>query len=218
MTTILLADDHQVMREGLRALLEAEPDFQVIGEAGDGLETVRLVESLHPDVLVVDMIMPGMNGVEVTKRLRQSSPATAVVVLSMYGVESYVHKAMRAGAKAYVLKEASASELVHAIREAVAGRRYLSRTLSEQAIDTYVKETLSTALDPLLALTTREREVLQMVAKGDTSKQIAASLGVSPRTIEFHRASIMRKLKLRNQQELLRYCLRAGILAADNPL
>lgn len=212
MTTIVLADDHHVMRQGLRSLLEAEPDFQVTGEAGDGEEAVHVVESLRPDILVLDMVMPGLNGIEVTQRLRQTAPKTAVVVLSMFGTEGYVHKAIRAGAKAYVLKQASADELVYAIREVVNGQRYLSRALSERAIDAYVQETLSSDLDPALVLTAREREVLLRVADGGTSKQIAAELNISPRTVEFHRANIMRKLDFKNHQDLLRYCLRTGIL------
>jgi two-component system response regulator NreC len=210
MITIVLADDHNVMRQGLRSLLEAEPDFQVIGEAGNGNEAIRLVENLHPDVLVLDMVMPDMNGVEVIQQLKHTM--TSVVILSMFGTEGYVHKAMRSGAKAYVLKQATANELVHAIREVVEGRRYLSRALSERAIDAYVKETLDGNLDPFLALTSREREVLQRIASGCTSKILAKELNVSPRTIEFHRANIMRKLELHSQQELLRYCLRTGIL------
>jgi len=210
MTTIILADDHVVMRQGLRSLLEAESDFQVIGEAGDGNEAIRLAEEIHPDVMVLDMVMPGLNGVEVLQKLKE--PRTAVIILSMFETEGYVHKAMRAGAKAYVLKQATANELVHAIREVVAGRRYLSRALSERAIDAYVKETMNGNLDPFLALTGREREVLQKIAGGGTSKQLGRELNVSSRTIEFHRANIMRKLGLHSQQELLRYCLRTGIL------
>src|SRR3990170_613202 len=210
MITIVLADDHNVMRQGLRSLLEAEPDFRVIGEAGNGNEAIRLVEELHPEVLVLDMVMPGMNGVEVIQNLKQ--PAPSVIVLSMFAAEGYVHKAMRAGAKAYVLKQATANELVHAIREVVGGRRYLSRALSERAIDAYVKETMDGNLDPFLALTGREREVLQGIASGGTSKQLAAELNVSPRTIEFHRANIMRKLAFHSQQELILYCVRTGIL------
>ena len=210
MTSIVLADDHTVMRQGLRSLLEEQPDFQVVGEVGNGSEAVRLVEKLHPDVLVLDMVMPGMNGIEVIQQLKL--PAPFVIILSMFETEGYVHKAMRAGAKAYVLKQASANELVHAIREVVAGGRYLSRALSEHAIDAYVKETLNGNLDPFLALTSREREVLQKIAGGGTNKQLALELSVSPRTIEFHRGNVMRKLGLHNQQELLRYCLRTGIL------
>ena len=210
MTTIILADDHVVMRQGLRSLLEAESDFQVIGEAGDGNEAIRLAEEIHPDVMVLDMVMPGLNGVEVLQKLKE--PRTAVIILSMFETEGYVHKAMRAGAKAYVLKQATANELVHAIREVVAGRRYLSRALSERAIDAYVKETMNGNLDPFLALTGREREVLQKIAGGGTSKQLGRELNISSRTIEFHRANIMRKLGLHSQQELLRYCLRTGIL------
>jgi two-component system, NarL family, response regulator NreC len=137
------------------------------------------------------------------------------VILSMYDAEGYVHKALRAGAKAYVLKQATANELVHAIREAIAGRRYLSSSLSEHAIDAYVKEKISGDLEPLLVLTNREREVLRMVAEGGTSKQIASKLSVSSRTVEFHRHNIMRKLEIHSHQELLRYCLRTGILPGN---
>ena len=214
MNTIFLADDHHVMRQGLRSLLETEPDFQVIGEAGDGEETLRLAESLCPDVLVLDMVMPGMSGVEITQRLRQTVPTTAVVILSMFSTEGYVHKALHAGAKAYVLKQATAHELVYAIREAIAGRRYLSRSLSEHAIDVYIKEKMSGDLDPSLALTNREQEVLRMVAEGGTSKQIASKLSISSRTVEFHRHNIMRKLNIHSHHELLRYCLHTGILSA----
>ena len=212
MITIILADDHNVMRQGLRSLLEAEPDFRVIGEADGGEEAVRQVENLHPNVLVLDMIMPDMSGVEVIQQLKHTT--TLVIILSMFGTEGYVHKAMRSGARAYVLKQATANELVHAIREVVEGRRYLSRALSERAIDAYITETLNGNLDPFLALTNREREVLQKIAGGGTSKQLAKELNVSPRTVEFHRANIMRKLELHSQQDLLRYCLRTGILQA----
>jgi len=217
MITIVLADDHRVMRQGLRALLDEQADFRVVGEASDGKQALRLVESLRPDVLVADMVMPGINGVELTEQVKWSAPGTAIVILSMYGTEGYVHKAMRAGAKAYVLKDASGSELAEAIRKAVSGERYLSRKLSEHAIDTYIRDMMPEPhdLDTSLVLTGREHEILRKIARGDKNKEIAADLSISPRTVEFHRANIMRKLGLGSQQELFRYCVRAGILKAE---
>jgi DNA-binding NarL/FixJ family response regulator len=205
------------MRQGLRALLDEQADFKVVGEAGDGKQALRLVQNLRPDVLVADMVMPGINGVELTRQVKWSTPETTIVILSMYGTEGYVHKAMRAGAKAYVLKDASGSELAEAIRKAVSGERYLSRKLSEHAIDTYIRDMMpeSHDLDTSMVLTGREHEVLQRIARGDKNREIAADLSISPRTVEFHRANIMRKLGLASQQELFRYCVRAGILKAE---
>ncbi|MDP3879412.1 MAG: response regulator transcription factor [Dehalococcoidales bacterium] len=214
MITIVLTDDHKVMRQGLSALLREQPDFQVVGEASNAKEALRLIESLRPNVLVSDMVMVGMNGLELTSQVKRVAPETIVVILSMYGTAGYVHKAMRSGAKAYVLKDASADELVTAIRQAVSGQRYLSRTLSEQAIDSYIKEITPVPhqVGASLILTAREHEVLQMIARGDKNKEIAVDLGISPRTVEFHRSNIMRKLGVQTQQDLFLYCANAGIL------
>lgn len=210
MTTIVLADDHQVMRQGLRALLEAIPDFKVIGDAGDGEAAVKLVERLHPDVLVLDMVMPGINGIEVARRVRINAPACAVIILSMYGAEGYVREAIQAGAKGYILKKDSAEELAIAIREVIAGRHYISQSLTKRAVDSYVGINRQ-PVDAYQTLTTREREVLQLLAAGSTSAEIAARLFISRRTVEFHRANIMQKLGVHNQPELTRYCIEAGI-------
>lgn len=214
-TSILLADDHPVVRHGLRALLEAERDFRIVGEADDGLETVRMVESLQPDVLVLDLMMPSLNGLEVTRQVCQRVPQTQVIILSMHADEAYVLEALRNGAVGYVLKDASAGELVRAVREVIAGRRYLSPPLSERAIEAYVQKASEGALDPYETLTTREREVLHLVAEGYTSAEIAARLSISPRTVEVHRANVMRKLGLRSQTDLIRYALRRGILPLE---
>jgi DNA-binding NarL/FixJ family response regulator len=214
-TTIMLADDHHVVRQGLRSLLEAEPDFSVVGETGDGLEAAQLVERLQPDVLVLDLMMPGLNGLEVTRQVSQRSPRTRVVILSMHPNEAYVLEALRAGAAAYVLKESTSAELVRAVREAVAGRRYLSPPLSERAIEAYVQKAESAALDPYETLTTREREVLHLVAEGHTNAEIAERLFISRRTVETHRANMMRKLGLRTQTDLISYALRRGILPME---
>ena len=208
MITIVVADDHKIMRQGLIALLKEQPDFQIVGETSSGKEALRLVKILKPNVLVSDIVMEGMNGLELTAQVKKAAPETTIVVLSMYGTEGYVHKAMRSGAKAYVLKDASSEELVTAIRQALSGQRYLSRTLSERAIDTYIKETapFSSNLDASLNLTVRERQVLHSISLGNKNKKIADELGISPRTVEFHRSNIMRKLGVKTQQELFRYC------------
>jgi two-component system, NarL family, response regulator NreC len=212
-TTIVLADDHHVVRHGLRALLEREQDFSIVGEAADGREVIEVVLRLRPDVLILDLVMPKLQGLEVTQLLTTQTPATRIIVLSMHASEGYVLEALRKGAVAYVLKEATSTELVTAVREVVSGRRYLSPPLSERAISAYVQKTATNALDVYETLTAREREVLRLAAEGYTSTRIAAALSISPRTAETHRANLMRKLALRTQADLIRYALRR-----DTPL
>jgi DNA-binding NarL/FixJ family response regulator len=214
-TTIVLADDHSIVRQGLRALLEAEPDFAIVGEAADGLQVADLVERLKADVLVLDLMLPGLNGLEVTRQVHQQSPQIRIVILSMYANEAYVLEALRNGAAAYVLKEASAADLVHAIREVMAGRRYLSPPLSENAIELYTQKAKAAPRDPYEAVTTREREVLQLAAEGQSNPEIADRLGISVRTVETHRANLMHKLDLRSQTDLVRYALKRGILPPE---
>jgi len=215
MTTIVLADDHQIVRQGLRALLEAEPGFRVIGEAGNGLEAVRLVERLEPNVLVLDLMMPGLNGLEVGRQINKRLPQTRIVILSMHDNEAYVLRALRNGATAYVLKDSSATDLGQAVREAAAGRRYLSPPLSDRAIEVYKEKAKAAALDKYETLTTREREVIQLTAEGHTNAEIATQLNISPRTAETHRANLMHKLGLSSQTDLIRYALRRGIIPLD---
>ena len=211
-TAIVLADDHHVVRQGLRGLLEAEPDFSIAGEAADGLQAVDLVDRVKPDVLVIDLMMPGLSGLDVTRQVRQRSPRTHIVILSMHSNEAYVLEALRNGAAAYVLKDSTAADLVHAVREVVAGRRYLSPPLSERAIETYAEKAKSTSLDAYETLTTREREVLHLAAEGYTNTAIGDRLSISPRTVETHRANLMRKLGLDTQTDLIRYALHRGII------
>jgi len=214
-TRIILADDHDVVRRGLQALLESEPDFHIVGEAKDGLEAAELVERLRPDVLVLDVVMPGLSGLEVIRRACRTSPHTRVVVLSMYDTQAYVLEALRAGAGAYVLKRSTSEELIRAIREVVNGQFYVSYPLSRRAIEAYAKRAEDIFLDSYESLTNREREVLQLVAEGCSSSEIAGRLFISPRTVEGHRASIMRKLGLHSKTDLIRYALRRGILPLD---
>jgi len=215
LTTIVLADDHHVVRQGLRSVLEAEPEFSVVAEASDGLDAVRRVEDLRPDVLIVDLMMPGLGGLEVTRQVRKCSPQTHVVVLSMHGSEAYVLEALRNGAAAYVLKNASTADLVQAVYEVTSGRRYLSPPLSERGIEAYVERGRTGPADPYELLTTREREVLHLAAEGNSHAGIAARLGISPRTAEVHRANLMRKLNLHSQTELIRFALQRGIVQLE---
>jgi two-component system response regulator NreC len=214
-TSIVLADDHQVVRHGLRVLLEADPEFSIVGEASDGLEAADMLERLHPDVIVLDLMMPGINGLEVARQASQRSPNTNVVILSMYTNEAYVVEALRAGAKAYVLKSATSDELIRAIRQVVTGGRYLSPPLSERAIEAYSRKAEGSAMDPYEMLTTREREILQLAAEGCTNSEIATRLSISPRTAETHRTNLMRKLGLHSQTDLIRFAIRRGILPLD---
>jgi DNA-binding NarL/FixJ family response regulator len=211
-TNIVLADDHAVLRQGLRALLEAEPEFRVIGEAGDGLEAVQQVERLQPDVLVVDLMMPGLNGLEVARQVSQYMPSTRVVILSMYANESYVQEALYAGVRAYVLKESTFAELAGAVREAAAGRYYLSPPLSQRAVEAYIQKAQEETQDLYEMLSTREREVLHLAAEGLTNAEIAARLFLSPRTVEMHRSRLMHKLGFRTHTDLIRYALQRGII------
>ena len=215
-TTVVLADDHHLVRQGLRVLLEAEGDFGVIGEEADGLKVVGLVERLRPNVLVLDVQMPGLNGLEITRQIVQRGLRTRVVILSMHANETYVLEALRQGAAGYVLKDATPAEVVEAVREVGAGRRYLSRALSEHAIEAYTQKAQAGASDPYESLTTREREVLQVIAESSSVSEVAARLGISPRTVETHRENLMRKLGLQSQTDLIRYALRRGILPLED--
>jgi two-component system, NarL family, response regulator NreC len=208
--SIVLADDHEVVRKGLRALLEVEAGFKVAGEASDGLEVADLVDRLRPDVLVVDLMMPGLGGLDVIRQVRKRRPKTRMVVLSMHSSEPFVIEALRSGALGYVLKDATTADLVRAIREAVLGRHYLSPPLSDRAVDLYSKKARAT--DPFDELTPRERQILQASAEGHTSREIAERLGISVRTAETHRSNLRRKLGLRTHAELVRYAMGRGML------
>jgi two-component system, NarL family, response regulator NreC len=215
MPTIVLADDHHIVRQGLRALLESEPDFRLVGETGDGLEAVRLVEKLQPQVLITDVMMPGLNGLEVTRQVHKVAPQTRVIILSMHANDAYVVEALKNGAVGYVLKDSQSADLVQAVKEVAAGRRYLSPPLSERGIELYIKKVDHAPEDPYESLTNREREVLHMAAEGHTSAEMAERLFISPRTAEGHRGNVLRKLGLQNHTDLVRFALKRGILPLD---
>jgi two-component system, NarL family, response regulator NreC len=209
--TIVLADDHNIVRQGFRVLLENQEGLSVLAEASDGLEAVRVTCDLKPDILVVDLMMPCLNGLEVTRRIGRMSPTTRVIVLSMYMDEPYVIEALRSGAWGYVLKESNISDLVKAIREVASGRHYLGSPLSELAITAYREKTKGISLDPYNTLTAREREVLQLVAEGFTNADIASKLFISQRTVESHRANLMQKLSFNSRAELISYAIAKGL-------
>jgi two-component system response regulator NreC len=215
MTTILLVDDHAVVRQGLKALLEDEPDFTVVGEADSGLEAIRLVNALQPEVLVLDIMMEDISGIEVARQVRKNFPRMAIVVLSMYGDKEHVLEALQSGAQAYLVKKSAASELVQAVRQVLVGRRYLGTSVSDVVVDAYLEKAEAGPADPYDSLSSREREVLHLAAHGFTNAEIAERLCISRRTVETHRANAMRKLSLSNQTDLLRYALQRGILAPD---
>ncbi len=213
--SILLADDHTILRQGLAALLDAEPDFTILGEASTGLEALQKVQDLDPDVLVLDLVLPDIHGLEITRQVRRQHPRTRIVVLSMYAKEAYVLEALNSGASAYVLKGSDARELVQAIRQAVQDSRYLSPPLSEQSLEAYIQLARGQDFDPYETLTNRERQILHLAAGGCSSNEIARRLTISPRTVEVHRAKVMSKLDLHNQSELVRYAIQRGILHLD---
>lgn len=218
--TLVLADDHHVVRQGLLKLLEAEPGINVVGDADSGQQAIQLTKQLQPDILVIDLMMPGINGIEVTRQVSKVSPRTRTVILSMYGNESYVIEAFRAGVKAYVLKEATVDELVIAIRQAASNHRYLSQALSEKAIETYIQKDKNkdAEVDLYENLTMREREIFHLVAQGLTNAQIASQFCLSRRTVEVHRRNMMRKLGIHSQRELLHFAIQRGIIPSSSAL
>jgi len=215
--TLLLADDRVMVRQGLRALLESEDDFSIVGECGDGLETVKLVELLKPDVLVLDLMMPSLNGLDVVCHVCQKSLPARVVILTMHANEAYVLEALRNGAYGYVLKDAPFEELVTAIREVSAGRKYLCRPLSEIRIKDYLLKSNERPLNRFETLTARQREVVQLVAEGKSSREIGRLLGISRRTVETHRAQAMKMFGVNKQTDLVRFVLMRGLPPIERP-
>jgi DNA-binding NarL/FixJ family response regulator len=211
---VLLADDHTLVRAGIRGLLQGLADVDVVGEAGDGQEALRLAESLRPDVVLLDVGMPGLNGLEVAGRIGAFDASIRVVVLSMHSSEEYVLRALRAGCAGYLLKASAVSELEVAVRAVARGETYLSPAVSKRVVDDYVSRT-GGAADPLDALTPRQREVLQLAAEGLSSKEIAQRLGLSHRTVEAHRAQLMERLGVHDLAGLVRFAVRVGLITPE---
>ena len=211
---ILLADDHVVMRRGIRALLEHREDFQVVAEAGDGREAVRLTEAHSPHVVVADIGMPNLNGIEAARQITAKSPQTAIVILSMHSDESYVLRALKAGARGYLLKDSPESDLISAILAVHAGKAFFSPAISKMLVEDYVRQLRErNADDTYELLTTREREVLQLLAEGKSNKDVATMLDLSLHTVETHRSNILQKLNLHGTPELILYAIRKGVIS-----
>ncbi len=205
---ILLADDHAVVRQGFRMILGAQPDMEIVGEAGNGREAVELAEQLRPDIVVMDVAMPELNGIEATRRLAASAPQTRVVALSMHKDSVYVREILRAGARGYLLKDSGAADLVSAVRAVAAGEGYISPAVSNAVLDDYRRH----VTNPIDLLSSREREVLQMLAEGKTNKEIAGVLNLSVYTVDAHRGRIMEKLNVHSINELVRFAVRNGLI------
>lgn len=211
---ILLADDHTVMRNGLRLLLERQSQLQVIGEASDGRQAVALSESANPDVVIMDIGMPNLNGIEATRQIVNRSPRTAVAILSMHSDESYVIRALKAGARAYLLKDSAEADLLAAVRALTEGKSFFSPAISKILVEDYMRQLESRgAEDTYELLTNREREILQLLAEGRTNKEVANMLNLSLYTVETHRTHILQKLNLHSVPELILYAVRKGIIA-----
>jgi two-component system response regulator NreC len=208
MIRILLADDHALVRHGFRMILAAQPDMEIAGEAGNGREAVELAQKLKPDVVVMDVTMPELNGIEATRRLIELSPRTRVLALSMHKDNVYVREILRAGARGYLLKDSADADLLAAVRAVAKGEGYLSPGVSDAVLSDYRRH----VTDPLDLLTTREREVLQLIAEGKTNKEIATSLHLSVYTVEAHRGRVMEKLNLHSTGELVRFAVRSGLI------
>ena len=210
---ILLADDHTVVRQGLRKILEERPDWEVVAEAGDGRDAVRKAEEIKPDIAIVDIGMPLLNGVETTRQIVKKSPSTRVLVLTMYSDEVYVNEALQAGASGYLLKEAADADLLNAVGVVSQGKSYFSPGVAKVMLDDYVRQLSDKgANDRYSLLSDREREVFQLIAEGKANKEIATILSISPSTVETHRARIMEKLDLHSAAEIVLYAVRRGVI------
>lgn len=211
---IVLADDHTIMRHGLRLVLERQPDFAVVGEANNGREAIDVVVRENPDVAVIDIAMPLLNGIEAAKRIAEERLKTAVVILSMHSDESYILRALRAGARGYLLKDSAETDLIQAIRAVCAGKAFFSPAVSRVLADDYLRQMQQQGVeDPYELLTARERELLQLIVELKSTKDIAGLLGISPRTIDTHRGNLMQKLNVHSIPELILYAMRKGVIS-----
>jgi DNA-binding NarL/FixJ family response regulator len=210
---ILLGDDHTLVRQGLRKILEEQPEWEVVAEASDGREAVRQALSLQPDVVILDIGMPLLNGIEATSQITRKSPGVGVLILSMHADEAYVTQAVRAGARGYLLKDAAGSDLIGAIGAVAAGKSFFSPPIARVVLDDYARRLRDQGLDRYDSLSEREREIFQLVVEGHSTKEIAELLSVSPATVETHRAHILQKLDMHNTVELVRYAVRRGVIS-----
>lgn len=211
---IVLADDHTIVRNGLRVLLERQPDFAVVGEASNGREAVDIAEQQSPDVVLMDVAMPTMNGIEAAARITAAMPKTAVIILSMHSDESYILRALKAGARGYLLKDSAESDLIQAVRAVAEGKAFFSPAVSKVIAEDYIRQVQQRgAEDPYDLLTARERELLQLIAEGKSAKEIAGLLNLSFHTVDTHRGNLMQKLNLHSIPELILYAVRKKIIS-----
>ena len=211
---VFIADDHTVVRDGLRLLIESQSDMKVVSEASNGREAARQVLRTSPDVVIMDLAMPELNGVEATRQIRQNCPATKVIILSMHSSSEHIFQALKAGAHGYLLKESAGMEVISAIRVVHSGKRYLSEKIGDQMIDEYIhnREIVETG-SPLSKLSTREREILQLVVEGKSSADIGRTLFISPKTVETYRSRLMQKLGISDLAGLIRFAMQHGIIS-----
>jgi DNA-binding NarL/FixJ family response regulator len=212
---VILADDHTLVRAGIRALLEKLPDVEVVGEAGDGREVLNLVGTLRPDVVLMDISMPGLNGLEAAVRMAGRFPEVRVIILSMHNNEEYYWRALKAGAAGYLLKKAATAELETALQRVVHGEIYLSREISMRLVEKFPSQGIAGRRSPLEQLTNRQREILQLVAEGQNTKQIGEILKISPKTVEYHRMKLMDGLNVHDIPGLVRFALRVGLVQQE---
>ncbi len=206
--SVFIADDHAIVRDGLRLLLEAQPDIKVVGDAADGRQAVYQVQQICPDVVIMDIAMPELNGIEATLHIRQSCPSTQVVILSIYATREHIFRALQAGALGYILKESAAIEVVNAVRALHAGHRYLCKKIDEVMVDNYIsRRRVSEIKSPIESLSPREREILQLVVEGKSSAEIASILFLSPKTVETYRSRLMQKLKVNDIPSLVKFAI-----------
>jgi two-component system response regulator NreC len=211
---ILLADDHNVVRKGLRLLLESQPEFCVVAEAADGRQAVAQAELTKPDIAVLDIAMPQLSGTEAAQRIGETLPGTAIVILSMHSDEGYVLRALKAGARGYLLKDSAEGDLIEAIKAVSEGKTFFSSRITKMLVEDYVREIRTRGVeDSYQLLTSREREILQLLAEGSSNKEIAGSLGLSPYTVETHRRNLQEKLNLHSLAELILYAVRKGVIS-----
>ncbi|MEO8848758.1 MAG: response regulator transcription factor [Casimicrobiaceae bacterium] len=213
MIKVLLADDHAVVRDGLRVLLGAQADIDVVGDVANGREVLRQALQLHPHVVVMDIAMPELNGIEATQQLRDACPSTQVLILSMHSTTEHIFRALQAGARGYLLKDSAGAEVVDAIRVVHAGRRYLSQKIAAAVVDDYIAERHRPS--PLESLSRRERQILQLVAEGKSSAEVAAALFLSPKTVETYRSRMMQKLDISNLPNLVKFAIQHGVIQID---
>ena len=213
MIKVLLADDHAVVRDGLRALLEAQPGMEVVGDVANGREAVRATQKLEPDVVVMDIAMPELNGIEAAREIHERFPSTQILILSMHSTTEHIFRALQAGARGYLLKDSAGAEVVEAVRAVHAGRRYLSNKIAATVVDDYISERHRTS--PLDSLSRRERQILQLIAEGKTSAEVGTMLFLSPKTVDTYRSRMMHKLGIGDVPNLVKFAIQHGITQLD---